>query len=151
MSKAAENDAIAVEHEGETLADLEQEWQATQDEAEELENQPSAAEQIQAEALAARINGGFLWLVNRTQCPHVSIDEFVDRQAGNDAFLPLAEKWGGEVPPWMAALEPYIAAGVYMGTTIVTAKQKEAQVIEQARQAQQEKQERADNGQESQH
>jgi hypothetical protein len=149
MNKAVEMEAV--EHEGETLADLEQEWQETQAEAEDLENQPSKAEQQQAEALAARINTGFLWLVNRTQCPHVHIDDIVNREAGNDAFLPLAEKWGGEVPPWMAALEPYIAAGVYMGSTIVTAKQVEAQVIEDARQAQKAQQESGGDGEEPKH
>lgn len=126
--------------ENETLADLESEWQSTQADNEALENQPTADEVAQAAALAARINSGFLWLVNRTQCPHVAIDEIVDRKAGNEAFLPLAEKWGGEVPPWLAALEPYIAAGVYMGTTIVTAKQVEAQIIAQAEKAAKESQ-----------
>jgi hypothetical protein len=137
-----------VENEGETLADLESEWQSTQAEAEELESQPTADEVARAAALAARINSGFLWLVNRTQCPHVSIDEIVDRKAGNEAFLPLAEKWGGEVPPWLAALEPYIAAGVYMGTTIVTAKQVEAQILAQAEKAAKETQ-GAEGGEES--
>jgi hypothetical protein len=124
-----------IEHEGETLADLESEWQSGQEQAEALENQPTPDEAAAAAALAARINGGFLWLVNRTQCPHVDIDELVNREKGNEAFLPLAEKWGGEVPPWLAVLEPYIAAGVYMGTTIVTAKQVEAQIVAQAKAA----------------
>lgn len=121
-----------IEAEGESLDDLQQEWQNENDKARAIEDQPSDEEKKRAAVLAARINGGFLFLVSRTQCPHVDISELVDREQGDSAFLPLAEKWGGEVPPWFAAFEPYIAAGIYMGTTIVTARQVEAQVIEQA-------------------
>lgn len=137
MSK---NAAVDVESEGETLEDLEQEWSATQAEAEYQANQPDPDEVERARKLAEKMNASFLWAVNRTQCPHVAIDELVDREKGNEAFEPLAEKWGGEVPPWLEAMQPYIAAGVYMGTTIITARQAEAAVIEQAERRHQQEQ-----------
>jgi len=134
--------------EGETLDDLAQEWEAEQADQEAEANQPDPEETRRAEALAKQINGSFLWIVNRTQCPHVNIEEIVKREQGDEAFLPLAEKWGGEVPPWMEALQPYLAAGVYMGTTIVTARQVERQILEQA-ERQKAEQEETEHGQES--
>lgn len=128
MTEAAE----AIEHEGETLDDLEQEWHQTQADAEAAENEPSPEEEKRARELAERMNAGFLWIVNRTQCPHVNIEEIVDRQKGNEAFEPLAEKWGGEVPAWIQQFSPYIGAGVYMATTIITARQVERQILEEA-------------------
>ena len=119
-------------YEGETLDELEQEWQAEQESQQAEANRPDPEELRQAEQLAKRINAGFLWAVNRTQCPHVNIDEIVNREQGDEAFIPLAEKWGGEVPEWVQALQPYIAAGVYMGSTIITARQIERQIIEEA-------------------
>lgn len=121
----------AVEHEGETLEDLEQEWQKTQAEEEAAENEPSKEELKKARELAERMNEGFLWIVNRTQCPHIDINETVDKAKGNEAFEPLAEKWGGEVPAWVQQFSPYIGAGVYMATTIVKARQLERQVLEE--------------------
>lgn len=154
MSKAT---AEAVElpdseqFEGETLADLEAEWQAEQAEQQAEENQPSREEIERARKLAEKMNGGFLWVVNRTQCPHVDIDQIVNREAGNEAFEPLAERWGGEVPAWLQQFEPYIAAGVYMATTIATARQVERQVIEKARAKQQQQQEGGQHGSEPGH
>jgi hypothetical protein len=141
--------AIAPESEGVTLDDLENEWQAEQKTAEDLASAPDAAEKAEAEALAARINAGFLWMVNRTQCPHIEIENVVDRAKGDEAFLPLAEKWGGEVPEWLMALQPYIGAGVYMGTTIITARQIERQIIEEAERQKAAAAEGADSGQKS--
>lgn len=138
-------------YEGETLDELESEWQAEQASQEAEANQPDPEEIRQAEELAKRINGGFLWIVNRTQCPHVDINEIVDRAQGDEAFLPLAEKWGGEVPEWLQALQPYIAAGVYMGSTIITARQIERQIIEEAERQRKQQEEGATNGEESQH
>lgn len=145
MSEETQNAEI---YEGETLDELEQEWQEQKADQEAEANQPDPEETQRAEALAEKINASFLWIVNRTQCPHVNIDEIVNREQGNEAFVPLAEKWGGEVPPWMEALQPYLAAGVYMGTTIVTARQVERQIMEQA-ERQQAEQEEAEHGQES--
>lgn len=142
MTEAAEK----IEHEGETLDDLEQEWQAEQAETEATENQPSKEEIERARKLAEKMNDGFLWLVNRTQCPHVNIDQVIEREKGVEAFEPLAERWGGEVPEWLQQFSPYIGAGVYMATTIVTARQVERQVIEAARAKQQ--QEGGANGEE---
>ena len=132
-----------VEIDGETLEDLEQEWQAEQAEQE----QADPAEAARARELAEKMNAGFLWVVNRTQCPHVNIDEIVNREAGADAFEPLAEKWGGEVPAWVQQFSPYISAGVYMATTIATARQIERQVMEEHERKQ--KQEQGGNGNES--
>lgn len=137
-------------YEGETLDELESEWQAEQASQEAQANQPDPEEIRQAEELAKRINGGFLWVVNRTQCPHVNIDEIVDREQGDEAFLPLAEKWGGEVPEWLQALQPYIAAGVYMGSTIITARQIERQMLEEAERRKNREEVHA-NGEESEH
>lgn len=134
MKEAAE----AIEHEGETLDDLEQEWEASQAEAEAEAARPDPDEIERAKKLAERMNAGFLWMVNRTQCPHVSIDEIVDRAKGDEAFEPLAERWGGEVPEWLAQFSPYIGAGVYMATTIVTARQVERQILEAAERQQRE-------------
>ncbi len=147
MTEAAEK----IEHEGETLDDLEQEWQAEQAEAEAIENEPTAEERRKAEELAKRMNAGFLWLVNRTQCPHVEIDKIVDRAKGDEAFEPLAEKWGGEVPAWVQQFSPYIGAGVYMATTIITARQVERQILEEAERQQKQAREAGQHGEEPGH
>lgn len=139
-----------VETEGESLAELLEEYEHEQAEEAAEAARPDPADLERARKLAEKMNGGFLWVVNRTQCPHVKIDEVVDRKQGDEAFIPLAEKWGGEVPPWLAVLEPYIAAGVYMGTTIASARQAEALVIEDARRRAQQHNQGAPNGQESQ-
>lgn len=130
--------AEAVELDGETLDDLEQEWQKEQAEAYAEENEPSREELERARKLAEKMNAGFLWMVNRTQCPHVDIDQIVEAEKGIEAFEPLAEKWGGEVPAWVQQFSPYIGAGVYMATTIVTARQVERQVLENHKKQQQE-------------
>lgn len=133
--------------EGETLDDLEQEWQAEQAEAETEASRVTPEEAEKARKLAEQMNSSFLWIVNRTQCPHVDIDQIVEREKGVDAFEPLAEKWGGEVPEWLLQFQPYIGAGVYMATTIVTARQIERQVLEAAA-AEKQKQEGGNDGQE---
>jgi len=135
------------QYEGETLDDLASEWEAEQAEAEAAENQPSKEDIEKARKLAEKMNAGFLWIVNRTQCPHVDISKIVEEEQGVDAFEPLAERWGGEVPEWLQQFIPYIGAGVYMATTIVTARQVERQVIEQAK-ANQQQQEGAQHGEE---
>ena len=145
MTEAAE----ASHHEGETLDDLEQEWQAEKADAEAEENRLNPEEQEQARKLAEKMNAGFLWMVNRTQCPHVNIDEIVERSKGDEAFEPLAEKWGGEVPEWVQQFSPYIGAAIYMGTTIVTARQVERQILEAAERQQQ--QEAGQHGEEPGH
>lgn len=150
MSNAAEN---WNDEEGAGLDELIGEWeaaeQAEQAEAEKLTPDQEAA----ARKFAEKMNTGFLWVVQKTQCPHVDIEQLVDREAGNEALLPLAEAWGGETPPWLAALmekyDPYIKAGWYMGMTIYTAKQAEAYVVEQAKKQQQPQGEEAGHGQES--
>lgn len=143
MSEVAE----AIEQEGGDLDELLQEYEAEQAEAEAIENEPTAEERRKAEELAKKMNAGFLWVVNRTQCPHVEIDKIVDRAKGDEAFEPLAEKWGGEVPAWVQQFSPYIGAGVYMATTIITARQVERQILEEAaRQKQQANQEAGQHG-----
>lgn len=121
---------IEQHQDGPGLDEMYSEWQAEQAEAEELENQPDPSEVERAKALAEKMNGGFLWIVNRTQCPHVRIDQLIDPEQGAEAFQPLAERFGGEVPPWLEQFQPYIAAGVYMGQVIITARQAEAQALE---------------------
>lgn len=138
--------AEAVEHEGETLDDLDMEWQKEQAEAEAETEKLSAGEKEAVERLAKKMNAGFLWIVNRTQCPHVNIEEIVERAKGDEAFEPLAEKWGGEVPAWVQQFSPYIGAGVYMATTIVTARQVERQIVEEA---EKKRKEAGHNGEES--
>lgn len=135
-------------HEGESLDDLAAEWQAEQAEEQQAESQLSREEIERARKLAEKMNKGFLWVVNRTQCPHVDINQIVDQEQGVEAFEPLAERWGGEVPEWLQQFSPYIGAGVYMATTIVTARQVERQVIEQARAKQQQSQEGGQHGEE---
>jgi hypothetical protein len=134
--------AEVVEQEEDGLDDLVQEWESEKADAEAEASRPSAEEERRAKELAERMNAGFLWIVNRTQCPHVDIEEIVDREKGNEAFEPLAEKWGGEVPAWVQQFSPYIGAGVYMATTIVTARQIERQMVEEA-----ERKEKAQGGQ----
>jgi hypothetical protein len=119
----------------EFIADYEQ----SEAEQARIDAKPDASEVKRAEALAEKMNGSFLWLVNRTQCPHVALKEMVNKEEGEAAFYGLAEKWGGEVPPWMEAVQPYIAAGVYMGVTIAVARDAEAAVIDAAKKAQTEK------------
>jgi hypothetical protein len=138
--------AVHEEQEGPGLDELMEQYKEEQTEAERLENQPDKAEIEQARKLAEKMNSSFLWVVNRTQCPHVAINELVEKEQGDEAFLGLAEKWGGEMPPWLEALQPYIAAGVYMGVTISTARAAESQVIAAARAEQAKQQQGADNG-----
>ena len=147
MSEAAET----IDHEGETLDDLEQEWQQTQADTEAAENEPSPEEVKKARELAERMNAGFLWIVNRTQCPHVEIDKIVERAKGDEAFEPLAEKWGGEVPAWVQQFSPYIGAGVYMATTIITARQVERQILEEAERQAKQAREAGQHGEEPGH
>jgi len=137
MSKAAEQ--ISEQEEEHGLGEFIEEFEAQEAEQERINSQPDASEVKRAEALAAKMNGSFLWLVNRTQCPHVALKEMVNQQEGEDAFYGLAEKWGGEVPAWMEAVQPYIAAGVYMGVTIAVARDAEASVVEAAKQQAQKK------------
>ncbi|MFL1484904.1 hypothetical protein [Marinobacter sp. LN3S78] len=127
------DDVVEEQQEGAGLDDMIQEYEAEQAEAEAEAKQPDPEEQERARKLAEKMNNGFLWAVRATQCPHVEIDKVVDREAGNEAFVPLAERWGGEVPEWIQALldqyQPYIAAGWYMGSAIYKARQAEAEVL----------------------
>jgi len=127
-------EAVAVQHKdqsGPGLDDFIQEWEDDQAEAEAEANKVSPEDKEKVRAMAAKMDDGFLWLVTRTQCPHVQLDQMVDREKGREAFMPLAEKFGGEVPPWMIQFEPYIAAGMYMGGVIMTARKAEAQALAQ--------------------
>ena len=94
---------------------------------------PDDAELQKARLLAEKMNAGFLFGVNKLVCPSVDdLEQLIDREAGNDALLPLAMELGGEVPPWLVALQekygPWIGAGMYMGTTIYTLKKAEKQL-----------------------
>lgn len=104
---------------------------AEQEEKEQAE-QPSQSDMEKAKALASRMNDGFLWVVDKTVCPSVPIDDVADREKGVEAMLPLALEFGGEVPPFVLVLMkkygPYIKAGVYMGSTIYAAKATEAAI-----------------------
>lgn len=128
MTEAVQNENHDLEEPG--LDDLINEWEDDQAEAEAEANKATPEDLEKARKLAEKMNGGFLWMVNRTQCPHVQLDQVIDREQGDEAFLPLAEKFGGEVPPWLAQFEPYIAAGIYMGSVIITARAAEGQALE---------------------
>ena len=128
MTEAVDMENPDLEETG--LDDLIEEWEAEQGEKEAEANKASPEDLEKARKLAEKMNGGFLWMVNRTQCPHVQLDQVIDREQGDEAFLPLAEKFGGEVPPWLAQFEPYIAAGIYMGSVIITARAAEGQALE---------------------
>lgn len=135
MTEAVE----AIEQDGETLDDLEQEWSASQAEAEAAANEPTAEEKRKAKEMAENMNDAFLWGVQNFMAPHVDLDQVINRKKGNQAFEPLAEKFGGEVPEWIKPFKPYFAAGVYMGMTIREARRYEAMAVEQLQQqAQQE-------------
>lgn len=123
-----------------SLSDLKEEEERLEAEQEALENQPDQSEIERARAFAEKLNTGFLFGVNRLVCPSVvDIDEVVDREAGNEALLPLAMELGGDVPPWVLAFQekygPWIKAGVYMGTTIYTLKKVEMMLQEEAEKA----------------
>lgn len=148
MSEAV---AEAVQQEGPSLDDYLAEHEAETAAAEAEADKLDPAEIEKARKLAEKMNAGFLWIVNRTQCPHVKIDQVIDRDEGDEAFQALAERWGGEVPAWLQRFEPYVAAGVYMGTAIVTARQAEAQAVEILKARQQQQAQGGDGGQESQH
>ncbi|WP_250655047.1 hypothetical protein [Alkalimarinus coralli] len=98
----------------------------------QAENEPSVDELERARAFAEKLNGGFLWGVDRFVCPSANIDELIDREAGTEALTPLALEMGGTMPPWLAEAlkkyDPYIKAGTYMGVTIWTAQQIEKQI-----------------------
>lgn len=151
MSKAAEQMEHQENQEDHGLGPFIEEFEAQEAEQARIDAEPDAAEAARAAKLAEKMNGSFLWLVNRTQCPHVALKEMVSQEEGEAAFLGLAEKWGGEVPAWMEAVQPYIAAGVYMGVTIAVARDAEAAVIAAAKKAHAEKNQAdfrasADNG-----
>lgn len=143
MTEAAE----VIENEVDGLDDMIEQWEDEQAAEEAKANEPTPEDKEKAEKLAKKMNTGFLWIVNRTQCPHVKIDQVIDRDEGDEAFEALAERWGGEVPEWLQRFEPYIAAGVYMGTAVVTARQAEAQAVEILKQRQQQ-QEAGQHGEE---
>lgn len=104
--------------------------------------QPSDFELEKARMFAKQMNTVFLFAVDKAVCPSVSIHEHVEREDGEEAFLPLAQAMGGEIPPWLARLladyAPYIGAGMYMGTTVFMARK-----LEREFQAEQEAKERA--------
>lgn len=124
------------EYEGETLDDLRDELDQEEAEAAAQAEKPSAEDEAKARAFAEEMNNAFLWIVNRTQCPHIDIDQVVNREKGVDSLEPLAAQWGGEIPAWLKPFRPYLAAGVYMGATIVTARQAERQALEILKQQQ---------------
>lgn len=140
------------EQEGAGLDDMIQEWEQQEAEAEAEASKLDPEQQERARKLAEKINGGFLKVVKYTQAPHVELEQIIDREKGNEAFLPLAEEFGGEVPPWLAAMlekyDPYIKAGWYMGTTIYAARKAEAQVVEYLEKKQRQQQQGAVDGQE---
>lgn len=84
---------------------------------------PTEAEILKAQALASGVNKAFLFGVSKVICPSVDIGKIVNEQAGVDALTPLALELGGEIPPWAiemyAKFAPYIAAGVYAGSTVM--------------------------------
>lgn len=137
MTEAVQTESQTLEEPG--LDDLINEWEDDQAEAEAEANKATPEDLEKARKLAEKINGGFLWAVNKTQSPSVDLckltdqegNPLIDQEKGTEAFLPLAEKFGGEVPPWLAQFEPYIKAGMYMGGVIITARQVEAQVAAQ--------------------
>lgn len=129
MSNAVAEPIENTDADGPGLDDLIEEWESEQADAEAEASRPKPEDVEKARRLAEKMNGGFLWVVNRTQCPHVELRQLVDPDQGAEAFIPLAEKFGGEVPPWLAQFEPYITAGVYMGSVIITARAAEAQAL----------------------
>lgn len=139
-------DELIQEEEG----NLEQEA-AKREAAEEKAKQLTQAQIEKAKVLAARMNGVFLFAVDKAVCPSVPVSDIVDRAKGDAALLPLAMSWGGEMPDWLERFleqyQPYIAAGVYMGTTIYTARRVEIAIRQQAED--QAKQEQQDGNQEA--
>lgn len=129
MTKNAEA-VEAVEAEGADLDSMLDEWEADQAEAEAEANRPDPEELEKARRLAEKMNSGFLWMVHKTQAPHVDLKQVIDQQEGVEAFTPIAEKWGGEVPAWIVQFQPYIGAGLYIGTAIAQARAAEAQAVE---------------------
>lgn len=135
------NEAIeAVENEEFGLDDLieaeEKESEQKQRESaqqQEEESKPDNFELEKARLLASKMNWGFLFAVNKLVCPSIdNIDEYIDREAGNEAFVPLALEMGGEVPEWVLTLQkkygPYFVAGAYAAGTIYSLKQVEKQI-----------------------
>ncbi len=121
------------------IGDLETEEQTEQRQREKEAEQAeklTAEQEAKVRAMAARLNGGFLFVVDKAVCPSVPVDKIADRDKGNEAFYPLAKELNGEMPQWMAEFiekyNPYIKAGVYMGMTIYTARKCEAAAVEAA-------------------
>ena len=131
MSNAAEK---VEQDEGAGLDAMLDNFQEEEAEQERQENMPDPKDIEKARKLAARMNKGFLYGVNRFQCPHVDIDELVDRKEGDEAFYGLAEKWKGEPPAWVEGIMPYVHLGIYMGVTISVARKAETAVVEEAKQ-----------------
>lgn len=146
MNEAAET---MEQTDGQDVDSLISEWEAEESLAEEQAQELDPKEREKVEALARKMNGGFLWVVKRTQAPHVDIDAVIDREKGDQAMIPLAEKFGGEIPEWIKPLMPYVEAGVYMGTTIATAREAERQVLEHLAREQQKQEQGAQHGEQS--
>lgn len=84
-------------------------------------------EQIEnARVWASRINSGFVVAVDKFVCPSVELAEMVDVSQGVEALTPVVLELGGGDSAWLKKMEskytPYIAAGMYLGTTIVIAR-----------------------------
>lgn len=146
MSEAAEAMDTT---DGQDVDSLISEWEAEEGQAEAEANRLSPEEERKVREMAEKLNGGFLFLVKKTQCPHVDLDAVIDREKGDQAMMPLAEKFGGEVPDWIRPFIPYFEAGIYMGTTIATAREAERQVLEHLAREQQKQEQGARHGEQS--
>ncbi len=101
--------------------------QPTPEQAKEQAKQTAAEQEARAaknRAFAAGINQTFWFAMGTRWLTPNAVQAMPQehKEAGVDAFLPLAEKMDGEVPPWVAEmLEKYdwaIAAGMYLAPTV---------------------------------
>ena len=90
----------------------------------------AAADRERAERLAARFNNGLWWGLSKAYpAAEVSEDKI---EAGKEALIPLAEKYGDSMPSWIDDFmeKPEIKAGLYVGTAIMAARASHMAAIE---------------------
>lgn len=113
-----------------------QEQQKKQAEDDEKSKHPSPEELERATRLARRINAGFLFGVDNAVCPSVDVYSVVDSEVGDEAFIPLALAFDGDIPDWLKEMVeqwmPYAGAGWYMYKAISGARRAELEARAQA-------------------
>tara|TARA_R110001583_G_scaffold4770_2_gene27090 strand:- start:4683 stop:5186 length:504 start_codon:yes stop_codon:yes gene_type:complete len=143
---SAHDDGEQDKDDGLSLDDLldEAEQEATQEA--EPSKEEAAANRERAERLAVRFNNGLWWGLSKTYpAAEVAEDKI---EAGKEALIPLAEKYGDTMPAWVDDFmeKPEIKAGLYVGTAIMAARASHMAAITKAQEEAQKQTEQKQGG-----